>query len=91
MRIETHNQLGALHNIECTRLVIYDSNETPIAVAMQQTPSHIFIMHAGEEGFENALQAMGVKGTTIIDRIDKKQLPQPPGKLWKPGDMRPDA
>ena len=86
MQIETHNQLGKPLRVECTRLVIRDVNNTPVAVAMQQTPDHIFIMHAGEKGFATALRNMGIHDTVIVDRIGNEELPSPPGKLLLPSE-----
>jgi len=84
MHIETHNNLGQAQQFECTRLVIRDMHNTPVAIALQHSPDHIFIMHAGEPRFENALKAMGIKDTVIVNRIGNSDYPKPPGELLLP-------
>jgi len=84
MHVETHNKLGNPQQFECTRLVIRDNNNTPVVVAAQHSPEHIFVVHAGEQGFENALKALGIKDTVIIDRHPVSEFPSPPGELLIP-------
>jgi len=84
MHVETHDKLGDLKQFQCSRIVIRDNLGNPIAVALQQSPEHIFIIHAAEEGFAQALANMGIKNTTLVHRVDGGALPKPPGELWTP-------
>jgi len=91
MLIETHDKLGKPQRFTCTRLVIRDVNNTPVMLAMQQSPIHIFTVHAGEAGFERALRAMGIHDTVVIDRVDNDDLQPPPGTLWTPQSAEASA
>ena len=84
MYVETHNNLGQPQQIECTRLVIRDIHHTPVAIAIQSSPEQMFVLHAGEAGFENALKALGINDTVVINRFDKAAFPKPPGELILP-------
>jgi hypothetical protein len=85
MIVESHNKFGEPRRIECTRLIVRCPNGTPAMVAMQMTDEQIWCAHAGEPGFERALESMGITDTVITHVIEGDQIPTPPGQLIQPG------
>jgi len=88
MIVELHNKLGKPARIEATRVVLRAPNNSPLCVAMQVGPENFFIVHCGDgdDAMVRALRAMGINETVVTERIDN-EMPKPPGKLWKPGDL----
>ena len=88
MRAETHNKLGDTHSIECTRLVVRDQFDQPIAVVIEVMPGQYHIHHRGEKTFPRALEVLGIEDTCVTQFIDPSIMQQRPegGLLLPPED-----
>jgi hypothetical protein len=85
MILETHNNLNQPQRIEATRFVVRDKHGTPVMVALQMTDEQIWCCHCGEEGFQRALQAMGINETVITKVVGKDAAgPLPSGAIELP-------
>ena len=85
MEAELHDSAHKPRRIECTRIVVRDQFGQPQVAIMSPAPDQIWVTHRGEEGWERALQAMGVNDTCITHVVNEGVLPKPPGKLMLPG------
>ena len=85
MRIELHNKLNNPECTEATRIVIRAEDGQAICVAVEPGPGQYYIVHRGDgdEQMNRALRSLGIDETVISDM---KDMPKPPGTLWKPGD-----
>lgn len=85
MEAEIHDSARRPHRIECTRIVVRDSHGNPQVVVMSPGTDQIWVTHRGEPGWDRALQAMGIKETSLTHVIEEGFFPAPPGKLILPG------
>ena len=84
MIVELHNKLGSPRRIECSRVVIRDIYDSPIAVMLEHAPGQYYWKARGEEGFERALQALGINETVVTEVVDTQGIKLPPGQLLLP-------
>ena len=84
MIVETHNKLGSPQRIECTRAVIRDIFDSPIALMIEHAPGQYFWKARGDEGFERALRALGINETVVTEVLDTQGVKSPPGELIMP-------
>lgn len=73
MRIEAHDHLGKPLNCTATRVVIYNDNDEPLAVAIQTDSRSFFVARLGDPELETLLAHLGIDKTVIV-----KPIP-PPG------------
>jgi len=72
MRIEAHNGLVQIHDIEATRVVIYDILDNPVSISIQEGRlTHTY--HVGDPEFQQVLRECGIHKTLIIH--DVRQTP----------------
>lgn len=74
MNVEFHDKLKSPEKKTTSRVVVYDSNDNPIAVFMQISPTHIYARTIGQPGFVEALRQLGVTQTTIVEQVRAKDL-----------------
>jgi len=95
MIVELHNKLGNPQRIEATRVVLRCPINGVIAVALEPTPGHQYIIDRGDgdEVMNKMLSQLGINETVISDHIDKDSFAAPPkgSRLWKPGEDPPHA
>jgi hypothetical protein len=84
MIVEIHNKMGNPQRIECSRVVIKDIYDSPIVVILEHAPGQYYYKAVGEDGFEQALRALGIEGTTVAEVIDTRGVASPPGHLLLP-------
>lgn len=84
MIVELHNKLGSPHVIEATRVVLRDTIDGPIAIAVEVGPRHYYVTHRGDgdEAMNRALKALGINETVISDMVT--DVPKPRGALLLP-------
>lgn len=75
MIVETHNNLTGAQRIEASRVVIYGDDGTPLGVVMKVMNGYQ-MLRAGDQGFANALRALGIDRTVVVEQL---QLEPPPG------------
>lgn len=82
MKLLIHNSLGQVQEIQATRVVVLDQNDTPVALAVEPDRGIIIAATASEEGqheFNSILRNLGIDKTVIV--TDAKQRPLPEIKI----------
>lgn len=67
MQIEAHNRLQPLPRTQVSRLVVYDDYGNPLAVFLQVGPNQIHFRHKGQPGFDEALNLLGIRDTSVVE------------------------
>jgi hypothetical protein len=67
--VETHNELRDPQRIECTRVVVRDRFDQPVAVLLEPAPGQIWVSRRGEPRFEQALELLGIRDTVVRTHI----------------------
>jgi len=75
MRIEGHDQMGQPFSLPFSRALVYDDYGNIVAAIVQYRKGAMYVGRIGEPGFDNYLNALGLKNTTIVETIDLKDLP----------------
>jgi hypothetical protein len=70
MRIEGHNSLNQPFKLDCTRVLVFDDYNNPVAVIVKHRHGALYIGQAGDKDFESCLIALGIKNTSIIEPIE---------------------
>lgn len=79
MKLLIHNHLGQPQEIEATRVVVLDSHDNPIAVAVEPDRGVIIAATASEEGnaeFNSILRNLGIDKTVIVTDVPQRPLPE---------------
>ncbi len=76
MKIEFHNRLGNPQSVEVTRVVVYDQNDNPIAVAVEVEPGAILAGTVDHPDFNELLRGLGITKTVIVQTVDQIPLPE---------------
>lgn len=84
MIVETHNKLSSPQRIECSRVVIRDIFDSPIAIMLEHAPGQYYWKARGDSGFDRALRALGIHDTVVTEVLDTKGINSPPGELILP-------
>lgn len=67
MIIDGHNKLKESFRIRATRIIIYDDKGNPLAAAIEITPNHILVGHAGDPDFVRLLDMLKVKPPAVTE------------------------
>lgn len=81
MIVETHNRMGSPSRIECSRVVIRDMYDSPIAIMLEHAPGQYYWKARGDADFERTLRAIGINDTVITEIVDTRGVQPPPGQL----------
>lgn len=84
MIAETHNHFADPHRIECTRVVVRNRFNDPIAVILEIDERTYQIYTQDDPDFNLILQRLNIEGAVVVDTLDPQKLPQLPGELWTP-------
>ncbi len=66
MILEIHNNLKEPQRINCTRIVIRDNFNNPIAVAVEMKPNLITVAHINDSNFHELLGVLGVSDSVLV-------------------------
>ena len=77
MKIESFNSLTQPSVIEATRVVIGDKGtNNPVCCIIEFEPGQFWITTQADKNFSQALEAMHINDTVIVDQIDSKKVSQ---------------
>lgn len=76
MKIEIHNRLGDPQVIECTRVIVRDCYDQPLAVSIEYDDHTIITAHADDPDFHQMLRDCGINKTVIVTRPQQISLPE---------------
>lgn len=75
MYVELHDHLGNAKKVQCTRVVVYDHNDTPTALAVEYQPRVIMAATMDHPEFNTMLRNLGVDQMVIVLPVDMRPLP----------------
>ena len=84
MIVETHNNFDDPHRIEATRVVVRDRFDQPLVIALEVGEGLYQIYQQTDPEFPRVMEALGLDGTIVVDKVDTKALQKLPGTIWTP-------
>lgn len=77
MKIQIHNGLREPQTLEVTRVLILDSLDNPLAVAVETDPGIIILETADNPGqFNTVLMNLGISRTVMVHEGKQRNLPE---------------
>lgn len=75
LKVELHNNLQNPQQLDATRVVVYDTNDNPVAFVVQSAEDPRICMAAtcDHKDFNRMLSVLGIKQTVLVQ--DANQVP----------------